>query len=78
MSAEQRERLALVPPDESWAAAVWDYRAEFEAVGDALAGTADLGAAADFSRWMAGLRADAYYFFVLGLALQSPSWTMRR
>ena len=73
MSAEQRERLALVPPDESWAAAVWDYRAEFEAVGDVLAGTADLGAAADFSRWMAGLRADAYYFFVLGLALQSPS-----
>ncbi len=59
MSAEQRERLALVPPDESWAAAVWDYRAEFEAVGDALAGTADLGAAADFTGWLAGLRADA-------------------
>ena len=59
MSTEQRDRLALVPPDESWAAAVWDYRAEFEAVGDVLAGTADLGAAADFSRWRAGLRADA-------------------
>ena len=58
MSTEQRDRLALVPPDESWAAAVWDYKAEFEAVGDVLAGTADLGVAADFASWLADLRAD--------------------
>ena len=59
MSTEQSDCLALVPPGESWAAAVWDYRAEFEAVGDVLAGTADLGAAADFTGWPAALRADA-------------------
>lgn len=59
MSTGQRERLELVLPDESWAAAVWDYKAEFEAQGDHLDGTADLGAAADFARWLADLRADA-------------------
>ena len=58
MSTEQEERLELLPPDESWMAAVWDYKAEFEAAGDELAGTADLGAATDFSRWLADLRAD--------------------
>ena len=59
MSTEQSDCLELVPPDESWAAAVWNYKAEFEAVGDVLAGTADLGAAADFTGWLADLRADA-------------------
>ncbi len=59
MSTEQRERLELVPPDESWAAVVWDYKAEFETQGDHLDGTADLGTAADFPHWLADLRADA-------------------
>ena len=59
MSAEQRERLALVPPDESWAAAVWDYRAEFEEVGEVLVGNADWGEAADLTGWLAGLGADS-------------------
>lgn len=58
MSTGQSDCLELVPPDESWAAAVWDYRAEFEAVGDVLAGTADLGVAADFASWLADLRVD--------------------
>ena len=58
MSTGQSDCLELVPPDESWAAAVWDYKAEFEAVGDVLAGTADLGVAADFAGWLADLRAD--------------------
>ncbi len=55
---EGENRLELVRPDESWAAEVWDYKAEFEARGDHLDGTADLGAATDFSRWLADLRAD--------------------
>lgn len=59
MSTEQRERLELVPPDESWAAVVWDYKTEFETQGDHLDGTADLGTAADFPHWLADLRADA-------------------
>lgn len=55
---EGENRLELVRPDESWAAEVWDYKAEFETRGDHLDGTADLGAATDFSRWLADLRAD--------------------
>lgn len=55
---EQENRLELVRPDEGWAAEVWDYKAEFEARGDHLDGTADLGTATDFSRWLADLRAD--------------------
>ena len=58
MSTGQSDCLELVPPDASWTAAVWDYKAEFEAVGDVLAGTADLGVAADFAIWLADLRAD--------------------
>lgn len=58
MSTGQRDCLELVPPDESWAAAVWAYKAEFEARGDHLDGTADLGGAADFTGWLADLRAD--------------------
>ena len=59
MSTEQGARLALIPPDESWMEAVWDYKAELEAAGDVLAGAADLGTAADFTGWLAALRADA-------------------
>lgn len=55
---EGENRLELVRPDESWAAEVWAYKAEFEARSDHLDGTADLGAATDFSRWLADLRAD--------------------
>lgn len=55
---EGDNRLELVRPDERWAAEVWDYKAEFETRGDHLNGTADLGAATDFSRWLADLRAD--------------------
>ncbi|MGN8967984.1 GNAT family N-acetyltransferase [Intestinimonas sp. HCP28S3_D6] len=55
---EGENRLELVRPDERWAAEVWDYKAEFEARGDHLDGTADLGAAADFSHWLSDLRAD--------------------
>lgn len=55
---EGENRLELVRPDESWAAEVWDYKAEFEARSDHLDGTADLGAATDFPRWLADLRAD--------------------
>ena len=55
---EGETRLELVRPDESWEAEVWDYKAEFEARSDHLDGTADLGAATDFSRWLADLRAD--------------------
>lgn len=55
---EGETRLELVRPDESWAAEVWDYKAEFEARSDHLDGTADLGAATDFPRWLSDLRAD--------------------
>lgn len=58
MSTAQRGCLELIPPDESWAEAVWDYKAEFEAQGDHLHGTAELGTATDFAGWLADLRAD--------------------
>lgn len=59
MNAEQRDRLELIPPDEDWAEAVWNYKTEFEDRGDSLDGTACLGTAASFSDWLAAVRDNA-------------------
>ena len=55
MNAEQRDRLELIPPDEDWAEAVWNYKLEFEDRG----GTACLGTAVRFSDWLAAVRDNA-------------------